>query len=86
MPSESMTRGHVRHASVTPLLFVGASPSPRAVPVQTAQEAVALVEQGKMALLPEGAWEEARKAVEMMSGSEQRAAISVRMAKVGFLG
>ena len=59
-----------RHWSVTPTLFVGPSPSPRAIHVSTAEEAVAVIRSGRIAVLPEGAWDEATEALTAISSRE----------------
>ena len=79
MRSESTHHAPKRHYSVTPTLFVGPSPTPRAVRVETSAEAVRIIRSGQIAVLPEGAWSEAEMALEQIAGrqhAQQRVAIT----------
>lgn len=72
------------HQSVTPSLFVGESP-PRGQRVANAREAVRIIHEGGIAVLPEDSWEEARRAVEVVTGSKRDAERKVGLAKQGRL-
>lgn len=74
-----------RHYSITPTLFVGPSPTPRAVEVKNARAAVKVIKQGGIAVLPAGKWREAEKALSVLTSSKEVARERVAVVKAGRL-
>ncbi len=74
------------HRPVTPTLFIGEPPPGDDVrEVTTVDEAVAVIEAGLVAVLPEGAWEEAEQVLTRVA-NEKIARLRVRIARTEYRG